>query len=342
MTSSQQTTIPLHSLLHFIPIKLSPTNYLSWKNQIQPVLSSQGLLGHVDGSTATPPKNITVNDKTSVNPDFTTWTEKDQTVRLLIQSSLSEEAMAEIIGLTSAKDIWLALENAYINSSLERVYTLQDTLRQMQKGSATVAEYGRKFKSLCDQLAAIGHPPSENDKCHWFLRGLGNEFQNFSTVHRALSGTSVFRDLLAKAENHEIFVQTMNVSSTPPAAFTAQSVKSGNSSRNFQSSYSTNRGRSRGMGRGRVRRPPHCQLCRNDGHYANVCPNLSTFAQRAPILDANLAQAFHAQCHVTQNHPDWTTDTGATAHMTPTSDDLANIHGATGSPHEANPSKRNM
>ncbi|XP_022030348.1 uncharacterized protein LOC110931255 [Helianthus annuus] len=197
--------------------------------------------------------------------------------------------MSEIIGLTSAKDICLALEAAYNNCSVERVYTLQDTLRQMQKGSSTITEYGRKFKSFCDQLAAIGHPPSENDKFHWFLRGLGNEFQNFATVHRALSGTSVFGDLLAKAENHELFVQTMNVSSTPPPAFTAQSVKSGNSSRNFQSSYSTNRGRSRGMGCGRVRHPPHCQLCRKDGHYANMCPILSTFAQRAPTLDANLA-----------------------------------------------------
>ncbi|XP_042753568.1 uncharacterized protein LOC111919791 isoform X2 [Lactuca sativa] len=79
---------------------------------------------------------------------------------------------------------------------------------------------------------------------------------------------------------------------------------------------------SRGKGRGQGRRPPHCQLCRYNGHYASSCPQLHTYATQAPSSDENLAKAFHAQCHVTKNTPDWHVDSGATYHMTPTCDSL--------------------
>ncbi|GJV12899.1 hypothetical protein Tco_1354440 [Tanacetum coccineum] len=51
--------------------------------------------------------------------------------------------------------------------------------------------------------------------------------------------------------------------------------------------------------------PPHCQLCRTNGHYASSCPSLHTYASNAATSDANLAQAFTSQCHVTQGHPDY-------------------------------------
>ncbi|GJZ53893.1 retrovirus-related pol polyprotein from transposon RE1 [Tanacetum coccineum] len=86
------------------------------------------------------------------------------------------------------------------------------------------------------------------------------------------------------------------------------------------SSSSRGRGRSysrgssnRGRGRGN-RRPPHCQLSRKDSHYANRCPDLHTFARHPSSLDANLAEAFQAQCNTSA--PDWFVDTGASAHMT--------------------------
>ncbi|KAL9999568.1 hypothetical protein Hdeb2414_s0020g00559781 [Helianthus debilis subsp. tardiflorus] len=162
-------TTPLHTLLHLITIKLSSSNYLLWKNQIYPVLSYLNLLKHIDGSTPTPQETITTDGKSEPNPAFATWKEADQRVLLLLHSTLTEEAMAEAIGHTSAHQVWRALEHAYSHRSIERMHTLRDSLRQLQKGTSSVSDYGRKFKLLCDQLAAIGHPISEEDKRHWFL-----------------------------------------------------------------------------------------------------------------------------------------------------------------------------
>ncbi|GJT51966.1 hypothetical protein Tco_0978123 [Tanacetum coccineum] len=41
------------------------------------------------------------------------------------------------------------------------------------------------------------------------------------------------------------------------------------------------------------------------------CPHLHTYASNAATSDANLAQAFTSQCHVTQGHPDWNRETNS-------------------------------
>nr|GEU66827.1 hypothetical protein [Tanacetum cinerariifolium] len=116
---------------------------------------------------------------------------------LTLHASLSEEPIAEIIGLTTARQIWLTFKYAYSNSSIERIQNLKDLYRQLTRGSQSVAEYGKKFKGYCDQLAAFGHPVDPSDQVHWFLCGLGPSFETFSTSIRTSRQTPMFRDLLA-------------------------------------------------------------------------------------------------------------------------------------------------
>ncbi|KAD4982071.1 hypothetical protein E3N88_18742 [Mikania micrantha] len=62
--------------------------------------------------------------KTLPNPAFDAWNATDQRAIILLQSSLTEEAATEVLGLTSARQIWLALETAYSNASVERIHSL--------------------------------------------------------------------------------------------------------------------------------------------------------------------------------------------------------------------------
>ncbi|KAJ0701721.1 putative RNA-directed DNA polymerase [Helianthus annuus] len=326
-TSADLSTIPLHSLSHLINIKLNSTNYLPWEKQITPVLSYIGLVDHVDGSKSCPPKTISSNNETVSNPAFAAWKSADQKVLLLINSTLTEEAMSETIGHSTALSVWNALAAAYSHCSIERIHNLKDSLRNLQKGTGSVAEYGRKFKALSDQLASIGHPISDEDKRHWFLCGLGASFESFSTSQRTIRPAPAFQDLLANAENQELFVQKLHGPTTTEAAFYS------NSSKPNRSSSSRGRGRyqpSKGRGNNYNKRPPLCQLCRKEGHYASACPTLSSYAQKV-TLDANLAHAFNAQCSLASETPDWTADSGATTHM------LTNNHGLKDSkPHTGN------
>ena len=293
--SSSETPFSMHSFSHMMHMKLSSSNYLVWREQILLVLSFHKLSDHVSGDLSPPPATVTVSDKTVPNPDAVAWSDNDQKAVLLIKSSLSEEAAAEVLGLKSARDIWTALEHAYSNASVERVHSLRDSLRLLKKGTSSVSDFSRRFKSLCDQLAAIGHPVADMDRLHWYLCGLGPSFEVYSTAIRTSGKTLSFRDLVAQTESQELFIQSMHGGDTPPAAFTAQQARG--RGRGSSSRGSTGRGYSNGRGRGssngQNRRAPHCQLCRTNGHYANACPQLSTFASNA-TTDESLAKAFHA------------------------------------------------
>ncbi|KAJ0865169.1 putative RNA-directed DNA polymerase [Helianthus annuus] len=324
-STNTEAILPMSTLLHMITVKLSSTNYLIWHNQILPLLANQRLTGYVDGSITPEPKTITLESKEQPNPKYSAWFLSDQQAILILNSSLTEEAIAEILGLTTARQIWTALEAAYSNSSLERMHLLRDNLRQLTKGSSTVAEYGRKFKGVCDQLSAIGFPVSDTDKTHWFLCGLGSTFESWSTAIRTARDPLPFRELLTKAESQEQFLHSLHPPAPPPVAFVAQTQRSSNSrsgSGSGSGSKSYSRGQPQTNSSNRPRRPPHCQLCRTNGHYANKCPKLSSFVIGSSG-DDNIAHAFHAKCHVSDDGPDWTTDSGADLHMT---NDTGNLH----------------
>ncbi|KAJ0799808.1 putative RNA-directed DNA polymerase transcription factor Lambda-DB family [Helianthus annuus] len=303
--------------------------------EMMPILTYQGLFSHVDGSLPPPSPLIRSNDKEVANPDYAQWVKDEQQAIILLNASLTEEAFSVTIGLTSARDIWVALEAAFCNASVERVQNLRDNLRALKKGEKSVAEFGRAFKAICDQLSAIGHPVDSMDQLHWFLCGLGTSFESFSTTTRSVRPIPNFVDLLASAESHEMFMKNLHGSvDTPTVAFTAQTGpqrpntfgSSYRPQRSQQAQFRPNRptfNNYRGSNRqfGRQSRPPTCQLCRKTGHYANQCYQLSTYAATAPSPD-QVAQAFHAQCQINSTVPDWTSDTGATTHMLPNNNNL--------------------
>ncbi|RVX00413.1 hypothetical protein CK203_024492 [Vitis vinifera] len=102
--------LPFNTMIHMVTIKLSSSNYLLWKSQLLPLLESQELLGHVDGTLAPPPRFAPV-DSRAPNIKHLAWKNTDQRLLSLLLSSLTEEAMAKVVGLSTSCEVWLALEN---------------------------------------------------------------------------------------------------------------------------------------------------------------------------------------------------------------------------------------
>ncbi|KAJ0837252.1 putative RNA-directed DNA polymerase [Helianthus annuus] len=259
----------------------------------------------------------------------------EQQAIILLNASLTEEALSVTIGKNSAREIWLALENAFCNMSVERVQNLRDNLRLIQRGDKSVADYGRAFKAICDQLNAIGHPVDPMDQFHWFLCGLGTAFEGFSIHIRTVRPIPNLTDLIASAESHDLFVKALHGPSSHSVAYSAQTYQprsqatrfnnnrpnrpAGNMYRNSSRNNSPNRGPPKQYAStgSRPKRPPTCQLCRRQGHYATQCHQLTSFASSVTPSEAQLAQAFHAHCQLNASTPDWTSDTGASDHMVP-------------------------
>uniref|UniRef100_A0A2N9H6C1 Reverse transcriptase Ty1/copia-type domain-containing protein n=1 Tax=Fagus sylvatica TaxID=28930 RepID=A0A2N9H6C1_FAGSY len=176
----------------------------------------------------------------------------------------------------------------------------------------TIVEYSHEFKSVCDQLAAMGRPVDDLDKIHWYLRGLGSSFSTFSTTQLSLSSLPSFTEIVPMAESYENFVKSLELPSTgsTSAAFTASCS---NKSASARGGGRASRGsRSRGGSRYQRNRPIRCQICRGEGHYATSCRDRYSHSSNI----ANIMEAF-TSCTLNDNQDsDWYTDTGATAHMT--------------------------
>ncbi|KAL7230677.1 hypothetical protein ACSBR2_009035 [Camellia fascicularis] len=59
------------------PLKLTSSNYLSWKLQFHTLLHGYDLLGYIDGSTPCLSATLTHNGTTQSNPDHILWIRQD-------------------------------------------------------------------------------------------------------------------------------------------------------------------------------------------------------------------------------------------------------------------------
>ncbi|KAJ9682671.1 hypothetical protein PVL29_018569 [Vitis rotundifolia] len=191
--------------------------------------------------------------------------------------------------------------------------TLSTKYLLMKRDTKLVAEYAHTFKTLCDQLHAIGRPVEDTNKVHWFLHGLGTDF--FSFFYRS--------DGSHPSPLFELFQRSLESSDSTTAAFTTTNRGRTTSHGTPFASRGNQRGRSHSHGNnssnqgrthsGQGRQPPRCQICRMEDHYADRCN------QRYARTDsfAHLAKAFNTSCSLSGPEvADWFLDTRASAHMT--------------------------
>src|SRR5436190_16461865 len=133
------------------------------------LLQSQNLFGYVDGSIAKPSATITsINSSSTENPKFVKWIQMDQLVLSLLLSTLTEESMSVVVGLSTSRDVWSRLETTFSHRSKSRELRLRDELQTMKKHDKSLSDFSRDFKAICEQLAATGRPIDDLDKVHWF------------------------------------------------------------------------------------------------------------------------------------------------------------------------------
>lgn len=273
---------------------------------------------------------------------------KDKKLLSVIYTSLTQDAASKVIILLTSRNTWTTLEAVYSSASCQ--HQLCEELISLRRGESSVEDYGKKFKSLCDQLSAICHPVEESDKSYWFFRGLGVQFASFADTRMAFTSIPCFRDLLNQAKQYHLMLRCIE-GSVSQAAFTIDHSRNlnygslhsrgsnygGQSNSDRQSSQGQSYGRGSGFGQGQNsgrgsffegqqgggsnnsnnggRRTyiPRYQICRGE-HYADKCPQF-LYARNA-MLSAKLAHAFFSSCNVSDSTPNWYIDSGASAHMT--------------------------
>lgn len=93
-STSPYTSLPITALIHFLTIKLDSTNYLLWRDQVEPLLRVQRKFGFIDLSIPPPPPTIAGSNNTQLpNPEFITWSDQDQLIRSLLVFSVYQPSI---------------------------------------------------------------------------------------------------------------------------------------------------------------------------------------------------------------------------------------------------------
>ncbi|GAB2299629.1 hypothetical protein Dimus_038571 [Dionaea muscipula] len=325
-TSQGTSSLPIvKSISQEISSKLATTNYLVWKMQVLPVLRCHGLLGLVDGTTTRP---------TGANSDaaVSTWFRLDQMVLAWIASSLSDDALLQVIHCTSARDIWFTLETLYGSVSRSRVQSVKRELHSLSKGTQSVTTYVHHARALARTLALAEDPVSDTDLIFLLLAGLPTEFDSVVAAITLATPLPSLDSVTATLSDFEQRLQRHQSTPAPTVAFVVATEQPSSlagqtpgrtPSQGITFRRNNNRGgSSRGRGqsarsRNYQRAAPingdassiYCYKCGYPNHKANVCEANSSMARTAQAFSA-----LHVSEHADSN---WYPDSGASHHMTP-------------------------
>ena len=123
------------------PLKLTATNYRSWKLQFHTLLVEFDLMGFVDCRNVCPPTTVTIGDISTPNPVHHIWTRQDQLLLNAILGSISPTIIPFVASAQTSRDAWTALANTYAKPSRGHIMHLKGVLTGVMKGTQSIIEY---------------------------------------------------------------------------------------------------------------------------------------------------------------------------------------------------------
>ncbi|GKV49598.1 hypothetical protein SLEP1_g56338 [Rubroshorea leprosula] len=196
LTNSTSLTITsIAQISAMVTEKLTSKNYLSWQDQILPLIEGISMGDHVlFDSKAPKATRLSLDGKEEQNPLLAIWLQEDRLVKSLIVATLSPAVRNFTAGLKSARDVWKVLEERFANSSKERARDLLRQLREVKRDEhPTHDAYLQKINMISNELAAIKEPLDDGDKVYWSLNGLGDKYDSFVTpMQNLLSNESKY------------------------------------------------------------------------------------------------------------------------------------------------------
>jgi hypothetical protein len=202
-----------------------------------PYLKGQKVYGYVDGTVQQPSKTITISDgSTTPNPAYDIWETQDNLILSCINSSLSDEVLAQVAHYSTSAAVWLSLSFAFASQSRAKAVHVRSQLSTMRKGNQSATKYFMTIKCLTDELAIAGQPLNCDGIITYLLAGLGLEYDTLVSMisHRdnSLTLDEFFSMLLmceARVQHHN---QTLSLPMTSANIATRQQYYSGGKGRN--------------------------------------------------------------------------------------------------------------
>uniref|UniRef100_A0A803MEU6 Retrotransposon Copia-like N-terminal domain-containing protein n=1 Tax=Chenopodium quinoa TaxID=63459 RepID=A0A803MEU6_CHEQI len=133
--------------------KFNGENYQDWKRGMVLALSMKNKMSFIDGSLPIPG---------DADPLFNAWSRCNNMIISYILRSLDNTLAKSVIFFSTASGIWKDLEDRYSVVSGPQIYSLQQTLSQLERGSDSIVVFFTKIKGIWDQISAANPIPTCN------------------------------------------------------------------------------------------------------------------------------------------------------------------------------------
>jgi hypothetical protein len=148
------------------------------------------------------------SNKEVPNPKYEEWQSTDLLLRSWIIGTLSEEALGYVVGQNTAREVWGCLEDTYLQATKEREVQFKRQLQMPKPESTSLGDCLIHFKSICDNLATIEKPISDEDKTVQLSHCIGKKYDVFVTIMLSKPPFPTFSQftiaLQYKALRHEV------------------------------------------------------------------------------------------------------------------------------------------
>ncbi|KAA8534445.1 hypothetical protein F0562_031962 [Nyssa sinensis] len=182
--------------------------------------------------------------------DYQIWNTQDQALMTLLSATLSHTALSHVIGYSTSRQAWLALERRFSAATRFNILQLKSALHNISKGKDSIDLYIQKIKQARDSLAFVSILIEDKDILIYVLNGLPQEYYAFKTSIRTRSEKITLKEVYAMLKIEEQTIESVhkqNHTSPFPGAMMAS---------NYRPNFSSNKGyspfNSSGRGRGRA------------------------------------------------------------------------------------------
>lgn len=126
-------------------------------------------------------------------------------------SSLSENILAQMVGISTSREVWIALETIFSSHSCARAMQTRQLLSVMKKENQSISNYFQKIKTHLDTLAAIGEPLVPHEFKSYLLGGLDSTYNAIVIAIVTRSNPMRREDLFNHLLNFELRLEQHNL-----------------------------------------------------------------------------------------------------------------------------------